>query len=102
MNSARWSNISSIFQHGLQDGYLSLNPHVKGGLFPLTEQKLVAKTFKIPRYRDGAFYLSPFTSVLPHLTLQRRNERANTVKLFSLTGSTIPNNVIHKLKMHII
>ena len=35
MNSAGWSNISSIFQHGLQDGYLSLNPHVKGGLFPL-------------------------------------------------------------------
>ena len=28
MNSARQSNISSIFQHGLQDGYLSLNPHV--------------------------------------------------------------------------
>ena len=24
-----------VFQHGLQDGYLSLNPHVKGGLFPL-------------------------------------------------------------------
>ena len=36
MNSAGRSNISSIFQHGLQDGYLSLNPHVKGGLFPLT------------------------------------------------------------------
>ena len=35
MNSAGRSNISSIFQHGLQDGYLSLNPHVKGGLFPL-------------------------------------------------------------------
>ena len=36
VNSAGRSNISSIFQHGLQDGYLSLNPHVKGGLFPLT------------------------------------------------------------------
>ena len=35
MNSAGRSNISSIFQHGLQDGYFSLNPHVKGGLFPL-------------------------------------------------------------------
>ena len=35
MNSAGRSNISSIFQQGLQDGYLSLNPHVKGGLFPL-------------------------------------------------------------------
>ena len=35
MNSAGRGNISSIFQHGLQDGYLSLNPHVKGGLFPL-------------------------------------------------------------------
>ena len=33
VNSAGRSNISSIFQHGLQDGYLSLNPHVKGGLF---------------------------------------------------------------------
>ena len=40
MNSAVWSNISSIFQHGLQDGYLSLNPHVKGGLFPLMTQKV--------------------------------------------------------------
>ena len=37
MNSAGRSNISSIFQHGLQDGYLSLNPHVKGGLFPLSQ-----------------------------------------------------------------
>ena len=37
VNSAGRSNISSIFQHGLQDGYLSLNPHVKGGLFPLTD-----------------------------------------------------------------
>ena len=36
VNSAGQSNISSIFQHGLQDGYLSLNPHVKGGLFPLS------------------------------------------------------------------
>ena len=35
VNSAGRSNIWSIFQHGLQDGYLSLNPHVKGGLFPL-------------------------------------------------------------------
>ena len=41
MNSAGRSNISSIFQHGLQDGYLSLNPHVKGGLFPLTTKKLI-------------------------------------------------------------
>ena len=35
MNSAGRISISSIFQHGLQDGYLSLNIHVKGGLFPL-------------------------------------------------------------------
>ena len=35
VNSVGRSNISSIFQHGLQDGYLSLNPHVKGGLIPL-------------------------------------------------------------------
>ena len=40
MNSAGRSNISSIFQHGLQDGYLSLNPNVKGGLFPLRKQAL--------------------------------------------------------------
>ena len=38
MNSAGRSNISSIFQHGVQDDYLSLNPHVKGGLFPLSLQ----------------------------------------------------------------
>ena len=36
MSSAGRISISSCFQHGLQDGYLSLKPHVKGGLFPLT------------------------------------------------------------------
>ena len=36
VNSAGRTNVSSIFQHGLQDGYLSLYPHVKGGLFPLS------------------------------------------------------------------
>ena len=36
MSSAGRNSISSCFQHGLQDGYLSLKPHVKGGLFPLT------------------------------------------------------------------
>ena len=35
MGSAGRNSISSCFQHGLQDGYLSLKPHVKGGLFPL-------------------------------------------------------------------
>ena len=45
MNSAGRSNISSIFQHGLQDGYLSLNPHVKGGLFPLSQWENVALLF---------------------------------------------------------
>ena len=50
MNSAGWSNISSIFQHGLQDGYLSLNPHVIGGLFPLkeiTQLRLFLKTLSM-------------------------------------------------------
>ena len=32
MSSAGRISISSGFQHGLQDGYLSFNPHVKGGL----------------------------------------------------------------------
>ena len=36
MNSAGRISISSCFQHGLQDGYIRLKPHVKGGLFPLT------------------------------------------------------------------
>ena len=36
MSSAGRISISSCFQHGLQDGYLGLKPHVKGGLFPLT------------------------------------------------------------------
>ena len=35
MSSAERNSISSCFQHDLQDGYLSLKPHVKGGLFPL-------------------------------------------------------------------
>ena len=30
MSSAGWISIFNVFQHGLQDGYLSLNPHVKG------------------------------------------------------------------------
>ena len=37
MSSAGRNSISSCFQHGLQDGYLSLIPHVKGGLFPLMD-----------------------------------------------------------------
>ena len=36
MSSAWWNSISSCFQRGLQNGYLSLKRHVKGGLFPLT------------------------------------------------------------------
>ena len=36
MSSAGRNSISGCFQYGLQDGYLSLKPHVKGGLFPLT------------------------------------------------------------------
>ena len=47
MNSAGRSNISSIFQHGLQDGYLSLNPHAKGGLFPLMLKGVKVRT---PKY----------------------------------------------------
>ena len=35
VSSAGRITISSCFQHGLQYGYLSLIPHVKGGLFPL-------------------------------------------------------------------
>ena len=35
MSSAGRNSISSCFQHGLQDGYLSLKHHIKGGLFPL-------------------------------------------------------------------
>ena len=38
MSSAGWIAFSK-FQHGLQDGYLSLNPHVKGRLFPLNFDK---------------------------------------------------------------
>ena len=39
MSSAEQIGILS-FQYGLQDGYLSSNPHVKGGLFPLNENVL--------------------------------------------------------------
>ena len=38
MSSAGRNSISGCFQYGLQDGYLSLKPHVKGGLFPLSSQ----------------------------------------------------------------
>ena len=47
MNSAGRSSISSIFQHGLQDGYLSFNFHVKGGLFPLIGSLLCAEPHKL-------------------------------------------------------
>ena len=59
MNSTGRSNISSIFQHGLQDGYLSLNPHVKGGLFPLT---------RVLKSRDAEpwhFWLAPAPAPAP-------------------------------------
>ena len=69
MNSAGRSNILSIFQHGLQDGYVSLNSHVKGGLFPL-------KTMK-PRTNLEEAEWSQFGSVgddMPH-PLQSANNK---------------------------
>ena len=57
MNSAGRSNISSIFEHGLQDGYLSLNPHVKSGLFPLIQ-------FRSPKMVEITNYLVHY--LIPH------------------------------------
>ena len=34
-----------VFGHGLQDGYLSFNPHVKGGPFPLRDRALAKAHF---------------------------------------------------------
>ena len=45
MSSAGRVSISSCFQHGLQHGYLSLKPHVKGGLFPLTGKEGIDRDF---------------------------------------------------------
>ena len=62
MNSAGRSSISSTFQHGLPDGYLSLNPRVKGGLFPLT-QVPPALEASSRRYRlAGSFWRQSLTS----------------------------------------
>ena len=36
MSPAGRKSISGCFHYGLQDGYLSLKPYVKDGLFPLT------------------------------------------------------------------
>ena len=36
-----------VFQHGLQDGYLSLNPHGKGGLFPLMLMAINSQVIKL-------------------------------------------------------
>ena len=47
MSSAGRISISSCFQHGLQNGYLSLNPHVKGGLFPLSRTSGSCGTYTI-------------------------------------------------------
>ena len=54
MSSAGRNSISSCFQHGLQDGYLSLKPHVKGGLFPLmcNRQTSGAIELKLPDFVD--------------------------------------------------
>ena len=48
MSSAGWNSISSCFQHGLQDGYLSLKPHVKGGLFPLSRYTRLQTVWSLP------------------------------------------------------
>ena len=62
MNSAGRSNISSIFQHGLQDGYLSLNPHVKGGLFPLRRELLSMRyACKLRQFSDHPTYAYVFS-----------------------------------------
>ena len=55
MSSAGRISISTCFQHGLQDGYLSLKPHVKGGLFPLKHPAAEKWT--------GGFLLLPETIV---------------------------------------
>ena len=49
MSSAGRISISSCFQHGLQDGYLSLKPHVKGGLFPLGRPMVAVKMLNVKK-----------------------------------------------------
>ena len=50
MNSAGWSSISSIFEHGLQDGYLSLNPHVN----PRLTGEGAFNATPVPNIRDSS------------------------------------------------
>ena len=54
MSSAGRISISSCFQHGLQDCYLSLNPYVKGGLFPLTWYDLSGGDLSRAGFRGSA------------------------------------------------
>ena len=59
MSSTGRISISSCFQHGLQDGYLSLKPHVKGGLFPLTLALLKSGELHILLGGGGVSYTRP-------------------------------------------
>ena len=47
-----WGKVGKL-EHGLQDGYLSLNPQIKGGLFPLRKlwqrKRLIFQNSKILR-----------------------------------------------------
>ena len=66
MSSAGRISISSYFQHGLQDGYLSLKPHVKGGLFPLKATWSVSALFIQPVDSRSIRTLGRFGNIPKH------------------------------------
>ena len=58
VNPAGRSNIISIFQHGLQDGYLSLNPHFKDGFLLMSIRALLGYFITRPAPGGGGAILN--------------------------------------------
>ena len=87
MSSAGRNSISSCFQHGLQDGYLSLKPDVKGGLFPLTGTVLVlCANFAVPGGGGGGSVSTRETSLEIISPRAEKNQEKNPL---GVTGQTL-------------
>ena len=74
MSSAGRISISSCFQHGLQDSYLK--PHVKSGLFPLTQESRnleIRRDIVFSRPRHFTYFLGVLYNVFANCALSSRD-----------------------------
>ena len=88
-----------VFGHGLQDGYLSFNPHVKGGPFPLSQPMLHLGIPGGPKKKRSELW-RPISQIRVQITSQNFHQvcvtslrigmpNYNTVPLFSSQQSYV-------------